>query len=76
MGQGYGGLVAAQLAARYPRTYRQMVLVEPVADLLALRHLGWILPNLLGRNYTDGQVEDEELVVDAWNRFGGHDPGT
>ena len=68
-GDGYGGLIATHLAARHPKHYRHLVLQDPQVDLLGLRHLGSLLPNLLGRNYTEGDVEDADLIVDAWERY-------
>ena len=51
-----------------PPPLPRLVLSGPLVDLVALRHLGPVLPNLLGRNYTRGQVEDEELLEEAWSR--------
>ena len=68
-GYGYGALIATKLASSHPDIYRRMLLFSPLVDLTSIRHLGPLLPSLLGKNFTDGQIyEDGKLLRDAWTR--------
>ncbi len=69
-GHSYGGLLALSLAARYPSAYKNLVLVDPIADLLSIRHVagGRLVQSLLGQNFTEGAVLKSGDVRILWER--------
>ncbi len=69
-GESYGGFIAAWLAAKYPSSYKVVVLSNPLVDLSSVADMNQFLFWLLGaKNFTQGALADEKMLEDAYERW-------